>query len=125
MAKVRLNVGVNTTYRGFEERFLVNTTSVESWNVETTLDSYASDSATLALQVFDAILLRRSESGVCATYFDVWLENVTHPTPAAGVVVLPKANITGLLNDEEVTDATVIASHLNDFVSLLRADAKY
>lgn len=124
-AIVRVNISINTRYRVQEEQFWTTRVNTEAFNIETDLTSYVSAISTVSAAAYEAIQTRRAEGGFCTTYVDVWLENATHPTPAAGVVPLPKGNITGCLNDEEVVSSAPISDLLLSFVKNLQTHAGY
>lgn len=126
-ATIRIDVGLQTRVRHIDETWKETITYGHVFHYTTDLSSYQTITPQVAQDAFD---YKQAQSAVypyaiTTTHVSVWVDNVTHPTPARGVVKLPKGNRDTSLSHDEFDSTGTLLDHINEVVANLRAIAKY
>lgn len=124
-AEVRIQVGVQAKRRYNDEPFRPSRSTSSAWIWETDLDTYKTLTPTIAASVYTQVQQDRASGAEAFTHITIRIDNITHPTPAKGVVVLPKAHRDFGITDIEFTSAAVIQKQIEDTVADLRQHSKY
>lgn len=123
--EVRIQVGQQSKVRLNSEPFRPTKTYSAVFQYSTNLDDYQDTTAAAADEIWTHLVSERALGAEITTHCAVWLDNVTHPVAAKGVVKLPKGHIDTALSDLEFVSAQTLEDHLNNLVLNLRTNAKY
>lgn len=124
-ADVNIAIGIKSTKRNFGERFSPTDIWNSDFHLDTDLDNYSTTVGEFTDTVFAFIQQERARGCEVNLHYAITITNVTHPTPAAGVIPMPKRHLDSALTDLELLSATVISEALTNTIADLRTAAKY
>jgi len=122
---LRINIGCTSRIRQTWEAFQPTITYTAPFLYTTNLQDYATLVPTIAQTVYSYVADEQLSGAIVETHVQLWLDNVTHPDVAAGVVRLPKGSRDTQLSNEDFSSAQVLEDHLNGNILDIKNTARY
>lgn len=124
-ASVTISIGVHSWKRIDDKPFRPTRSWGESFHYRATTEDYLQYTASIANDIWNYVQVQRSFLAENAIVVGITIANVTHPTPAAGVVPLAKQHIDYRLSGQEFNSAQVLSDQLDKHIADLKQKAKY
>lgn len=124
-ASLKIRAVVNIKERLVNEPFKPTITSDHQLSFSSSLSTISEDSGSIATNVWNFVVSSSGANRGVGLHLAVWMENVTHPAPAAGVVPLPKEHYDAALTDLELTNAAAIEDKLLSMVQIMQKRSEY
>lgn len=125
LANIDIQVGVNCSYRQNAERFKPTVAYSHTFYYTTTSSAYQDVVMDAAVDVWDYLLQQDAIADRIDIHYAVRVANVTHPTPAKGVVPLAKAHRDGASTRAQIQTRDDIEGALLIIINDLLSTAKY
>lgn len=126
-AKLDIKIAIQIHQRIDAERFRPTVTRMSTYHYVTDFNGVSTQIPTIATAIWNDVAANRALFGVYQTdiHFGIRVDNVTHPTPALGVVPLAKAHKDTVMTHGDVVNVNAIQLFLVQLVEDVKSLSTY